>query len=170
MQTAVSMIDDLDVDLNKSCILLAKSLVLSSQSMNEFGSSRPGSGSEHLLSHALDKIRDDYKIESRSSHGEQVAFWSIYTTFLQNGYCPEEIKNKVIKTTKEIIQKIKDVGLPSNCQQLGFEPEHVIKAVLLAPNIRKKPRYTILDYVKEKYPEVLKEEAIKNDLEILEMI
>ena len=42
------------------------------------GSSRPCSGAEHLISHALDDLRP-----GTAHHGEQVAFGALVTTRLQ---------------------------------------------------------------------------------------
>ena len=44
------------------------------------GSSRPCSGSEHLISHALDSLHP-----GTAQHGEQVAFGALLATHLQGG-------------------------------------------------------------------------------------
>ena len=59
---------------------LLDGLVLSGLAMEIAGSSRPCSGSEHLISHAIDKLEP-----GTASHGEQVAFGTIVATALQGG-------------------------------------------------------------------------------------
>lgn len=67
---------------------LAEGLVLSGIAMGIAGTSRPCSGSEHLLSHALDEL-----YPRRSLHGEQVAMFSIITTLLQKDHSHSVQKN-----------------------------------------------------------------------------
>ncbi len=57
---------------------LLSGLVLSGLAMEIAGSSRPCSGSEHLISHALDQLHP-----GTASHGEQVAFGTLVCTLLQ---------------------------------------------------------------------------------------
>ncbi len=66
-------IDDLDF-----IKLMAGALVMSGVSMEVSGSSRPASGSEHLISHAYDKVA-----ARPSMHGLQVGVASIGTMWLQ---------------------------------------------------------------------------------------
>ena len=59
---------------------LLRGLVLSGLAMEIAGSSRPCSGSEHLISHALDSLHP-----GTAQHGEQVAFGALIATRLQGG-------------------------------------------------------------------------------------
>jgi glycerol-1-phosphate dehydrogenase [NAD(P)+] len=59
---------------------LLRGLVLSGLAMEIAGSSRPCSGSEHLISHALDELHP-----GTAQHGEQVAFGALVATRLQGG-------------------------------------------------------------------------------------
>ena len=59
---------------------LLRGLVLSGLAMEIAGSSRPCSGSEHLISHALDSMHP-----GTAQHGEQVAFGALLATRLQGG-------------------------------------------------------------------------------------
>jgi glycerol-1-phosphate dehydrogenase [NAD(P)+] len=59
---------------------LLRGLVLSGLAMEIAGSSRPCSGSEHLISHALDTLHP-----GTAQHGEQVAFGALIATRLQGG-------------------------------------------------------------------------------------
>ena len=59
---------------------LLRGLVLSGLAMEIAGSSRPCSGAEHLISHALDALHP-----GTAQHGEQVAFGALVATRLQGG-------------------------------------------------------------------------------------
>ena len=69
------------------CSRLANSLVLSGIAMEVAGSSRPASGSEHLISHALDYISANPRM-----HGLQVGAATYLCALLQGNKVPE-IKN-----------------------------------------------------------------------------
>lgn len=56
--------------------------ILSAISMAYAGSSRPCSGSEHLISHALDQLQFNNDI----LHGQQVGRTSMFTTYLQGSF------------------------------------------------------------------------------------
>jgi len=66
------------LDDNKFLICLAEGLIQSGIAMNIAGSSRPASGAEHLISHALDTILDKPK-----PHGIQVGFATLFTQVLR---------------------------------------------------------------------------------------
>ena len=61
---------------------LAHGLLMSGLAMNAAGSSRPASGSEHLISHALDRIHTERKMP-HLLHGVQVGLASYITTYVQ---------------------------------------------------------------------------------------
>ncbi|MGC8568738.1 MAG: iron-containing alcohol dehydrogenase [Nitrososphaeria archaeon] len=90
------------------------------------GSSRPLSGSEHLISHALDVIAPD-----KGTHGEKVALSTVFISYLY-GMNWKRIKSKII-----------DVGLPQSFEEIGVSKDEVIKAIEMAPSLRPE-RYTIL--------------------------
>jgi len=104
--------------------MLMWALVSSGFAMNIYGSSRPASGSEHNFSHALDSLG------SKALHGEQVAFGTIVSVYLQGGYW---------KTVKRVMQELK---LPTDAKGLGLDDEIVVKALVDARNVRN--RYTVL--------------------------
>jgi glycerol-1-phosphate dehydrogenase [NAD(P)+] len=108
---------------------LAYGLILSGISMNIAHSSRPASGSEHNISHALDKILK----ENRKLHGLQVGFATILTTYLQKQFNYYE---KILK----IYDKFR---FPVSLDELGIKEEDFLKSLELAPKIR--DRYTILN-------------------------
>ncbi|MCE7741648.1 MAG: NAD(P)-dependent glycerol-1-phosphate dehydrogenase [Candidatus Heimdallarchaeota archaeon] len=106
--------------------IVVKALISSSLAMCVAGSSRPGSGSEHMFSHALDTIA-----EKPALHGEQCALGSIMMGYLHD-LDWESTKNIMIH-----------LGLPVTAKDLGLKDEEVIKALETAHSIRPE-RYTIL--------------------------
>lgn len=105
---------------------IVKALISSGVAMSIAGTSRPASGSEHLFSHALDKIAPNPAL-----HGEQCAVGSIMMT---------KLHKKDWKSTKESLKKVK---CPTNAEELGIEKEYIIEALRTAHEIRPE-RYTIL--------------------------
>lgn len=94
------------------------------------GSSRPCSGSEHLFSHALDKIAPNIGL-----HGEKCGIGSIMMAKLQG------------QDWKKIIKVLKSVGAPTSAKEIGLKSEFVIEALMIAQDLRPE-RYTILKEVK----------------------
>ncbi len=94
------------------------------------GSSRPCSGAEHLVSHALDKLAPRIGL-----HGEKCGLGSIMIGKLQG------------QDWKKIIKTLKDVGAPTSAKQIGLEPEIIVKALMIAQDLRPE-RYTILKEIK----------------------
>lgn len=94
------------------------------------GSSRPCSGSEHLFSHALDKIAPGIGL-----HGEKCGIGSIMMTKLHG------------QDWKKIVKTLKDVGAPTTAKQIGLKPDVIIKALTIAQGLRPE-RYTILKEIK----------------------
>lgn len=134
-KSAFEMLDARRVNLTDTSFLrlLAEGLMLSGIAMGIAGTSRPCSGSEHLLSHAYDELYPD----SPSLHGEQVAMFALFTSILQKEpSCSAQAK---FLRTNELIATPKDIGL-------GFE--EFTKIVAHAPSTRP-GRYTILDEVDE---------------------
>jgi len=124
---------------------LGYGLVLSGISMGIARSSRPASGSEHNISHALDMILKNKK----KPHGLQVGFATLLTTFLQRQY----------KEYRKISEFYEDFGFPKTFTELGIEKDVFIKAVELAPTIRE--RYTILnEYTIEDILRIIKDNEL----------
>ena len=107
---------------------LVESLISSSIAMCITGNSRPASGSEHMFSHALDSILP----EGRRFHGEQVAIGCIMMSYLHG------LPWQRIRAT------IREIGCPITASELGVGEKDIIRALVLAGNIRK-DRYTILE-------------------------
>jgi glycerol-1-phosphate dehydrogenase [NAD(P)+] len=106
--------------------IVMNSLIGSSLAMCVAGSSRPGSGSEHMFSHALDSI-----LEKPALHGEQCALGSLMMAYLH------DLDWKRIRLT------LMKLGLPVNAKELNIADEDIIKALTIAHSIRPE-RYTIL--------------------------
>lgn len=113
-------------DLEESVWLAIKPIIVSGISMSIARSSRPTSGSEHMISHTIDKL-----YPGRAMHGEQCGVASILTTFLQKGDW-EELKHTLLK-----------IGAPTKASEIGLTEEEFITAVTQAHNLRK-DRFTIL--------------------------
>ena len=107
--------------------VLLEALISCGVAMSISGSSRPGSGSEHLFSHALDLIAPKHAL-----HGEQCGVGTILMARLHH------INWKRIKET------LQRVGAPTTAKELGVKPERVIEALVKACTLRPE-RYTILD-------------------------
>ncbi|MCL2521434.1 MAG: iron-containing alcohol dehydrogenase family protein [Erysipelotrichales bacterium] len=106
---------------------LASSLMISGLAMEIAGSSRPASGSEHLISHALDEIAENPKM-----HGIQVGIATYLCALLQN--------NEQIENIKLVFEK---TGFLSFAQKNPFRYDEFVEALKLAPSI-KRNFYTIL--------------------------
>ena len=94
------------------------------------GSSRPCSGAEHLVSHALDKLAPGIGL-----HGEKCGLGSIMMAKLQK------------QDWKKIVKTLKDVGAPTSAKQIGLKPDTIVKALMIAQDLRPE-RYTILKETK----------------------
>jgi glycerol-1-phosphate dehydrogenase [NAD(P)+] len=110
----------------ESARMVVKALVASGVAMSIAGSSRPASGSEHKFNHALNQIAPKPAL-----HGEQCGVGSIMMMYLHGG------------DWQSIKQALIEIGAPTNAEELGIEPEYIIKALINAHNIRPE-RYTIL--------------------------
>ncbi len=106
---------------------LLDGLVLSGLAMEIAGSSRPCSGSEHLISHALDTLEP-----GTAPHGEQVAFGTLVATALQGG--------DVARVQRELTES----GMRAALGGFGIAPARLAEIVAWGPTTRP-GRYTILD-------------------------
>ena len=81
---AYQLLDCVSWDLNSAEFLrsVIHGQILSAMAMAYAGSSRPCSGSEHLISHALDKL----KLGENLLHGQKVGRATLFTTYLQGKY------------------------------------------------------------------------------------
>lgn len=102
-------------------------LVLSGLAMEIAGSSRPCSGAEHLISHAIDRL-----YPGTAGHGEQVAFGSIVATYLRGG------------DWQEVKELLRSAGMQAAAGGFGLGSEKIVEAIVAAPGTRP-GRYTVLD-------------------------
>ncbi|MDY6959753.1 MAG: NAD(P)-dependent glycerol-1-phosphate dehydrogenase [Halobacteriota archaeon] len=127
--TAKIILDKAEVmkpGLEEAVRTVVKALVSSGVAMSIAGSSRPGSGSEHKFSHALDII-----VDKPALHGEQCGVGSIMMMYLHGG------------DWKAIRDSLRLLGAPINAKELGIREEFIIEALVHAHEI-KEERYTIL--------------------------
>lgn len=108
---------------------IARGLVMSGLAMEVAGSSRPCSGAEHLVSHALDQVRG----AGAGLHGEHVAIGVLVTSVLQKSAHTDRIR-----------RLFERVGLPVTLDGWGLEEATLVEAVRLAPSTRPNRR-TVLD-------------------------
>jgi glycerol-1-phosphate dehydrogenase [NAD(P)+] len=108
--------------------ITAESLIMSGIAMAVAGTSRPCSGSEHLISHALDNY-----CGGKALHGEQVAVGLLISEYLQGNYNAEN----------NMRQYFNRLGLPTHYKELGYTKEEMCLAIQKSPTIRN--RYTILN-------------------------
>jgi glycerol-1-phosphate dehydrogenase [NAD(P)+] len=107
--------------------LICGCLVMSGVAMEVSGSSRPASGSEHLISHAYDMVA-----KKPSLHGLQVGIATYAVSWLQNNPDHELIK-----------RVLEDTGFIGYMSENPLDKADFIDAVRHAPNI-KSNYYTIL--------------------------
>lgn len=106
---------------------LANSLLTSGVAMEVAGTSRPASGSEHLISHALDAVAERPKM-----HGIQVGVATYLCALLQRN-----------ENLKDITTFLTQTGFLDFVRQDPLSKADFIKAVSLSPSI-KPGYYTIL--------------------------
>lgn len=115
---------ELPVDIARR---LLDGLVLSGLAMEIAGSSRPCSGFEHLISHALDKLEP-----GTAAHGEQVAFGTLVTTALQGG------------DVDAVRAQMWECGMTGALAGFGIASERLAEVIRFGPSTRP-GRYTVFD-------------------------
>ena len=106
---------------------LADALVLSGLSMICSGTSRPASGGEHEISHALDELHGGIAM-----HGAQVAFGCIVSVALYG------------EDTDLFRGRLRKLGLPEHPKDLALSEGQMVEALLHAPGTRP-GRFTIIE-------------------------
>jgi glycerol-1-phosphate dehydrogenase [NAD(P)+] len=125
---------------------LANSLLMSGIAMEISGTSRPASGSEHLISHALDKVSD-----TPNMHGIQVGVATYLCAILQNNQV-EQVRNFLTNT-----------GFINFVKNNPLNKADFIEAIKIAPTM-KQNYYTILsepDSIKKAIELLNNEELLK---------
>jgi glycerol-1-phosphate dehydrogenase [NAD(P)+] len=109
--------------------ILAESLILSGIAMSVAGSSRPASGGDHEIFHAVNKL-----YPGTASHGELAGVGALFCTFLRGDD----------NLAAEISACLARHGLPRLPRDLGLSDAEFVRAVAFAPETRP-GRYTILE-------------------------
>ena len=109
--------------------VLAEALILSGMAMTAAGSSRPCSGGDHEILHAIDQL-----FPGAGTHGELAGAGALFCTWLRDDDC----------ATARLADCLARHGLPRTPADLGLSPADFTKAVLCAPGTRP-GRYTILE-------------------------
>lgn len=107
--------------------VLIEGLIMSGIAMGIYGSSRPSSGSEHMISHALDRL-----FKKTSTHGEQAGVAALFTLSLHG------------EPIQEIKALYRALGMAKRPEEIGLAKSDFMKAVKHAPSMRP-GRYSILD-------------------------
>ncbi|MDK2893076.1 MAG: glycerol-phosphate dehydrogenase [Methanohalophilus sp.] len=118
--------DSIKPKLESSVRMVVKALVSSGVAMSIAGSSRPASGSEHMFSHALNKIAPNPAL-----HGEQCGVGTILMMYLHGG------------DWKKIKHALETINAPTTAKALGIEDKYILEALVQCHKIRPE-RYTIL--------------------------
>lgn len=106
---------------------LAQALILSGIAMIHSGTSRPASGGEHEISHAIDHL-----FGGRAMHGAQVAFGCIFSVALYG------------EDHAAFIERLRTLGLPAHPRDLQLSLDDTVAALLEAPETRP-GRFTIVE-------------------------
>jgi glycerol-1-phosphate dehydrogenase [NAD(P)+] len=128
------------VDDEDFLIVLAEALVLSGLAMATAGSSRPCSGADHEIVHAIDHLFPDTAL-----HGELAGVGARFAAYLHDD---EDLAT-------ELDACLARHGLPRTHRDLGLSDDQFVEAVAYAPATRP-DRFTILEHLD------LDEEAIRN--------
>lgn len=119
------------IDADPFLTVLAEALVLSGMAMAAAGSSRPASGADHEIMHAIDQL-----FPGTANHGELAGVGALFSAFLRQ----DEVLAEQIDTCLRRHQ------LPRVPEDLGLSEQQFAEAVVLAPQTRP-DRYTILEHL-----------------------
>jgi glycerol-1-phosphate dehydrogenase [NAD(P)+] len=118
------------IDDDDFLIALAEGLVLSGMAMATAGSSRPCSGGEHEILHAIDHL-----FPGTAHHGELAGAATLFTAFLRED-----------RSVGAVDACLRRHGLPRLPADLGLSAEQFAEAVAYAPRTRP-DRYTLLEHL-----------------------
>ncbi len=109
--------------------VLAEALILSGMAMAVAGSSRPSSGGDHEIMHAINQL-----FPGTASHGELAGLGALFCWHLRQDA-------RQLAATRSCLERH---GLPTSPGQVGLTAEQFTRAVVHAPATRP-GRYTILE-------------------------
>ncbi|MGI5160974.1 iron-containing alcohol dehydrogenase family protein [Microbispora sp. CA-102843] len=112
--------------------VLAEALILSGMSMVIAGSSRPASGGDHEILHAVDQL-----FPGTSNHGELAGIGAAFCYFLRED----------AHRLGQVTNCLRRHGLPVIPGDVGLTTDQFTAAVMLAPSTRP-GRYTILEHLR----------------------
>ncbi|WP_459802409.1 iron-containing alcohol dehydrogenase family protein [Herbidospora sp. RD11066] len=112
--------------------VLAEALILSGMSMVIAGSSRPASGGDHEILHAVDQL-----FPGTSNHGELAGIGAAFCFYLRD----DEAR------LAQLAECLRRHELPVTHLDVGLTGEQFTEAVMLAPSTRP-GRYTILEHLR----------------------
>lgn len=118
--------------------VLAEALILSGMSMVIAGSSRPASGGDHEILHAVDQL-----FPGTSNHGELAGIGAAFCLYLRED----------AHRLGQVTDCLRRHGLPVVPGDVGLTTDQFTAAVMLAPSTRP-GRYTILEHLRLSEPEV----------------
>ncbi|MDF5751194.1 iron-containing alcohol dehydrogenase family protein [Spongiactinospora sp. TRM90649] len=118
--------------------VLAEALILSGMSMVIAGSSRPSSGGDHEILHAVDQL-----YPGTSNHGELAGIGAAFCFFLRDD----------AQRLTQVVECLRGHRLPVTPGDVGLSGEQFAEAVTLAPSTRP-GRYTILEHLRLSESEV----------------
>lgn len=110
---------------------LAEALVLSGMAMAAAGSSRPSSGADHEIMHAIDSL-----FPGTANHGELAGVGALFSAFLRQDE----------RLAEQIDTCLRRLALPRVPADVGLSAEQFAEAVSYAPQTRP-DRYTILEHL-----------------------
>lgn len=119
------------IDDEEFLMALADALVLSGLAMATAGSSRPCSGADHEIVHAIDHL-----FPGTRNHGELAGAAALFTTWLRGDE----------RVAAEVNACLVRHGLPRTPEELGLTEEQFATAVVEAPATRP-DRFTILEHL-----------------------
>lgn len=112
--------------------VLAEALIMSGMSMVIAGSSRPASGGDHEIMHAVDQL-----FPGTANHGELAGIGAAFCFFLR------EDSHRL----GQVVGCLRQRNLPVAPGDVGLTHEQFTEAVMLAPSTRP-GRYTILEHLR----------------------
>ncbi|TDC68802.1 iron-containing alcohol dehydrogenase [Actinomadura sp. GC306] len=133
------------IESDRFLTVLAESLVLSGMSMAFAGDSRPASGGDHEILHAIDHLYPD-----TANHGELAGLGTAFCFHLRATRLGDGAERLA-----EILTCLERHGLPRLPGDVGLSAEQFAEAVQYAPQTRP-GRYTILEYLDLDKDETLK--------------
>jgi glycerol-1-phosphate dehydrogenase [NAD(P)+] len=119
------------VDSDAFLTTLSEALILSGLAMSAAGSSRPCSGGDHEILHAVDLL-----YPGTANHGELAGLGALFCTFLRE----DEVQLSTLDAC------LRRHALPRTPDDVGLTADQFARAVLDAPSTRP-DRYTILEHL-----------------------